>query len=229
MVLSASLGRWLVGRFTGFSALSSTSASSDGSISTTNYALDSTFTFLTLPGAVEQSLSMAREEMHMIKGDTWDDEIWGSGGGLEWVIYFGQGDGWVCDESRDRLIKSRGRLYIAGMESASSASEGVGRDVNGNVLRRNKMEEVGINVEVQSPDSIAKGADVEWKPQMIICEEGLPHGFCISECSELVVPSSDPDTEGMSVEHGEVMAEKVSVWIEDIIERSGMRRRGERV
>ncbi|KAF8430342.1 hypothetical protein EV426DRAFT_581091 [Tirmania nivea] len=204
VVLSASLGRLLVGRFTGFSTLSSTSTSSDGSISTTNDALDTTFSFLTVSGAVEQSLSMAREEMHMIKEDTWDNEIWGTGGELEWVLYFGQGDSWVCDESRDKLIKNRGRRYAAGMKSASSASNGVELGVNGNVLRRNNMEEVGIGVELQSPNNVAKGEDEEWKPQMIVCEEGLPHGFCIK--------------------HGEVMAEKVAVWIGDIIERSGKRR-----
>ncbi|KAF8431503.1 hypothetical protein BGX38DRAFT_1228709 [Terfezia claveryi] len=206
VILSASLGRWLVGIFTGFSALSSTSASPDGSISTTNEALDATFSFLTAPGAVEQSLYMAREEMHMIKEDTWDDEIWGIEGELEWVLYFGQGDDWVCDESRDRLIKNRGRRYLAGMESAPSASTSVRRDVKGNVLRRNKIEEAGIDVEL---DSVAKGADKKWKPLMIVCEEGIPHGFCIK--------------------HGEVMAEKVAIWIENIIERSGKRRRGERI
>lgn len=206
VVLSASLGRWLVGRFTGFSALSSTSVSLDGSLSTTNEALDATFSFLTAPGAVEQSLSMAREEMHMIKEDTWSDEIWGIGGELEWVLYFGQGDDWVCDESRDRLIKNRGRRYVAGMESASSASTSVERDVKGNLLRRNKIEEAGIDVEL---DGVAKGAEKEWKPLMIVCEEGMPHGFCIK--------------------HGEVMAEKVAIWIENIIEGSGKRRRGENI
>ena len=175
------MGRWLVGRFTGFNTISSTSTSPDGSILTINDALDTTFSFLTAPGAVEQSLSMAGEEMRVIKEDTWDDEIWGTRGELKWVLYFGQGDHWVCDESRDRLIKNRGRRCVAGIESASSTSTGVERDANRSLLRRDQVEEVGIDVELQGPDSVVKGVD-EWKPQMIVCEEGLPHGFCIGEC-----------------------------------------------
>lgn len=169
-----------MGRFTGFSALSSSPV---GSASTTNDALDTTLSFLIAPGAVEQSLSMAREEMQMIKEDTWDDELWGTGGGLQWVLYFGQRDHWVCDESRDRLIKSRGRRYVAGIEPASPASTGVERGANGNVVRRDKFEEVRVDVELQNPYSTAIGTDEEWKPRMIVCEEGIPHGFCIGECS----------------------------------------------
>lgn len=209
VVLSASLGRWFVGRITGFSSLSSTSTSPDGSKSTTNDALDTSFSFLTTPGAVKQSLSMAREEMHMIKEDIWDDDIWGTGGELEWVLYFGQDDGWVCDESRDRLIKNRGRRYVAGMTPASFTPTGIERDINGNALRRDRMEEAGIDVKLQSPGGVSRGTDEKWKPRMIVCEEGLPHGFCN--------------------EHGEVMAEKVAVWIEDIIDRSENRRGGESV
>ena len=184
VVLSASLGRWFVGRITGFSSLSSTSTSPDGSISTTNDALDTALSFLTAPGAVEQSLAMAREEMHMIKEDTWSDDIWGTGGELEWVLYFGQDDDWVCDESRDRLIKNRGRRYVAGMKHGSFASTGVERGINENVLRRNKAEEAGIDVK---PHSIGKGTDEKWKPRMIVCEEGLPHNFCTGEYSGLLL------------------------------------------
>ena len=46
--------------------------------------------------------------------DKWEDEVWGveneesSGETPRLVFYFGQGDHWVADHTRDALIKARG-------------------------------------------------------------------------------------------------------------------------
>ncbi|KAI5806445.1 hypothetical protein DFH27DRAFT_608596 [Peziza echinospora] len=126
-----------------------------------SHAFTATLNFLRSPGGVEQALFLARDEMQKIKHDVWGEEIWGSKEGAhmgrKWVMYFGQGDHWVADSARDKLIKSRGRR----------------------------------NVPLTDED------DDKWKPEMLICEERLPHGFCI--------------------DHGEIMAKKVVGWVDDII------------
>lgn len=46
--------------------------------------------------------------------------------------------------------------------------------------------------------SRGRGLGEDWKPKMVVCEDGLPHGFC--------------------VKHGEEMAEKVAGWVEGMVE-----------
>lgn len=97
---------------------------------------------------------MARDEMREITTDRWNTDIWGSEktGGSQLLFYFGRGDTWVADTTRDAIIKARGR-----------------------------------------------GRGEDWKPKMVVCESGMPHGFCI--------------------EHGEEMAEEVAAWVGGILDR----------
>lgn len=91
--------------------------------------------------------------MREITSDNWSDDIWGTAspdpmnpsGKIttnstptpppNLVFYFGRGDHWVAEQTRDELIKARGSLL----------------DKNG---KRNG-------------------------PKMLVCEDGVVHGFCI--------------------------------------------------
>lgn len=98
--------------------------------------------------------------MREITADKWSDDIWGatapeamipsdrnktsstSKPSPNLVFYFGRGDHWVAEQTRDDLIKARGSLP----------------DKNG---KRNG-------------------------PKMLVCEDGVLHGFCIRK---ILVPS----------------------------------------
>ena len=76
-----------------------------------------TASFVKSPHGVRQALHMARDEMSEITVDEWDDDIWGA---LKPSTHphprpvlrflFAKKDHWVADETRDELIKARGRL-----------------------------------------------------------------------------------------------------------------------
>ncbi|KAF1953189.1 hypothetical protein CC80DRAFT_494808 [Byssothecium circinans] len=126
-------------------------------------AADVTASFINSPHGVEQALHMARDEMLQITSDTWDTEIWGAAhasshahGHARPVLrfLFAKEDHWVADETRDELIRIRGRSVGSGknIEGEESASEGEDSEVE------------------------------EWKPVMEIDEEeGWQHGFCIRD------------------------------------------------
>jgi hypothetical protein len=59
---------------------------------------------------------MARDEMHEIKVDKWDAEVWGAASPsptnvprTKLFFYFGQDDHWVANHTRDHLMRHRGR------------------------------------------------------------------------------------------------------------------------
>lgn len=74
-------------------------------------ATATTLSLLTTPGALFQTLSMAREEMAEITHDRWDYSIWGSekAGVSRLWFYFGRNDHWVAEETREAIMKTRGR------------------------------------------------------------------------------------------------------------------------
>ena len=72
--------------------------------------------FLKSRHGVRQALHMAHDEMVSITHDAWDAEIWGAADpsplGIprpKLFFLFGKDDHWVADETRDELIKLRGR------------------------------------------------------------------------------------------------------------------------
>jgi hypothetical protein len=95
-------------------------------------ALDATVVFLRSVKGVRQALEMAGEEMRTIREDKWGEEVWGAanivmhgqkkGGDVvvdgkdqgtsiaKLVFYFAKTDHWIADQTRDDLLKSRGRL-----------------------------------------------------------------------------------------------------------------------
>lgn len=110
---------------------------------------------------------MSKEEMEQIGEDTFPDSIWGTPmapARTKLLMYFAEKDHWVADHRRDELIRVRGKLV-------------------GKVI---KQEDDGtLDVETEDVDG--------WKPQMYICEDNVPHGFCLS--------------------HSELMAEKLAGWL----------------
>ena len=52
------------------------------------------------------------------------------------------------------------------------------------------------------------------KPVMIIDQDNIPHGFCVSKCE--IIKETNIKLIKKS-EHSEMMAEKTKVWIEEIL------------
>lgn len=96
-----------------------------------------------------------------INEDCWKDDIWGSellkNPQTELFFYYGAKDHWVADAERDLIIEKRGRGAKRWVEAVKDGH--------------------ADEDEVQ----MLKGRDTEdgWKPRMMVCEEDIPHGFCI--------------------------------------------------
>lgn len=95
-------------------------------------ALDATVAFLRSVKGVRQALEMAGEEMRTIREDKWGEEVWGAAEIVMYgrkkdgdvvvegksqgtrtaklVFYFAKTDHWIADQTRDDLLKLRGRL-----------------------------------------------------------------------------------------------------------------------
>jgi hypothetical protein len=86
-------------------------------------AAHTTASFLKSPYGVQQALHMARDEMFQIDTDIWDEDVWGAAASEPaskhphprpiMRFLFAKKDHWVADETRDALIRTRGR-YSAG-------------------------------------------------------------------------------------------------------------------
>ncbi|KAF2669088.1 hypothetical protein BT63DRAFT_413555 [Microthyrium microscopicum] len=78
--------------------------------------LSVTVAWLRSPRGVHQTLAMAADEMRTIGRDRWDAEVWGAVhpspsnvARPKLYFYFGERDHWVADETRDDLMRLRGR------------------------------------------------------------------------------------------------------------------------
>lgn len=120
--------RSLVAAFMGLSSSSSSE----------NTVAETTCAFLKSRSGVRQALHLGADEMQTITSDKWSDDIWGIPSVEEPLaklfFYFGRGDHWVAERTRDEIIAVRGRQSYKG--------DG---------------------------------------PTMMVCEDGLPHAFCLSE------------------------------------------------
>ncbi|OJD31567.1 mfs transporter [Diplodia corticola] len=93
-------------------------------------AARTTAEFLKSPHGVRQALHLAADELLSITADRWDDEVWGSSSAsssaaaattgpspavgavpprTKLFFLFGKDDHWVADETRDELMRERGR------------------------------------------------------------------------------------------------------------------------
>ncbi|KAJ4302800.1 hypothetical protein N0V90_001691 [Kalmusia sp. IMI 367209] len=75
-----------------------------------------TAAFVKSPHGIHQALHMARDEMLQITDDTWDAEIWGAAHDSPHPhprpilrFLFAKKDHWVAEETRDELIRARGK------------------------------------------------------------------------------------------------------------------------
>jgi hypothetical protein len=93
-------------------------------------AAHTTAAFVKSPHGVQQALHMARDEMFQIDTDFWDDDIWGAAHPTEYKharahlrFLFAKKDHWVADETRDKLIQTRGRQAAAAVEEVDGLGE----------------------------------------------------------------------------------------------------------
>jgi pimeloyl-ACP methyl ester carboxylesterase len=99
--------------------------------------LSTTLGWLRSKKGVRQTLSMAGEEMRVIKEDVWGQEVWGASGGegmrqeqdtgreIPWkaprlVLYFAREDHWVEDATREAIVKARRRVDAENMKRKAS-------------------------------------------------------------------------------------------------------------
>ncbi|KAH8909212.1 hypothetical protein BR93DRAFT_537068 [Coniochaeta sp. PMI_546] len=124
-----------------------------------------TVRFLRSRDGIWQAIHMGKDEMKTIGEETWADELWEIADEAaeqarvvpKFFFYFGKGDHWVAEESRDQFIKRR--------------HEHAQRD---------------------GPEH-KKG-----KTRIVLDEDDIPHAFCIN--------------------HSEQVAEKVKLWIDEILD-----------
>ncbi|PYH41739.1 bifunctional triacylglycerol lipase/ester hydrolase [Aspergillus saccharolyticus JOP 1030-1] len=132
-------------------------------------AVDTTCGFLRSRRGVRQALHMAASEMYTINSDKWADEVWGISATndekhplTKLFFYYGRGDHWVAEETREEIIALRGKGAVGSQNGGAT-----------------------------TPTQGCSG------PTMVVCEEGLPHAFCLR--------------------HSEVMAGKVAEMVKEII------------
>ncbi|KAL5337139.1 hypothetical protein BJX70DRAFT_251697 [Aspergillus crustosus] len=136
-------------------------------------ALDATFAFLTSRRGVRQALHMATDEMRIITTDKWSDDIWG-----------------VSSESSNSSSDSQN---LEGQMSPPPPAQlyfYFGRNDHW-VAERTKEEIVAARGGSGKSDVVGRG------PRMVVCEESVPHAFCLR--------------------HNEVMAGKVAEMVRDIL------------
>lgn len=172
---------------------------------------------------VAQCLYLAADEMDVIRGDAWDERVWGSAGadggvrrregsirdgdgkkeGTKSFFFFGRKDRWVAERTREDLIAARGRVR---------------RTRTGGVLQGGYRDGDDTDEEVKE-----EGDD--WKPHMETDDQGIPHEFCIGELSSklychLLYVSNFTKCADLSTRTGysRPIAEKVAEYVREIIE-----------
>lgn len=96
-------------------------------------AASTTASFLRSPFGVQQALHMARDEMFQIDTDIWDEDVWGAAASEPQSKHphprptlrflFAKKDHWVADETRDALIRTRGRYSAGGVQEVEVVGE----------------------------------------------------------------------------------------------------------
>lgn len=99
-------------------------------------AAHTTASFVKSPHGVHQAIHMARDEMFQIDTDIWDEDVWGAAADMPESKHphprpvlrflFAKKDHWIADETRDQLIRTRGRFSYGGEEVEET--EGVGEN-----------------------------------------------------------------------------------------------------
>ncbi|KAL8811044.1 MAG: hypothetical protein Q9223_003167 [Gallowayella weberi] len=147
------------------------------------HAARTTTAFIKSPIGIKASLFLGKDEMDMITGDKWGEEVWGAATEpgtnsrdtihSNLVFFWGQNDRWVAEKTREDLINARGfRCKSKPFSSAASSISDVSSPADG------------------------------WKPSMIYDQRKIPHGFCINH-SEVVAEQVRTWVEGIIDNHNE--------------------------
>ena len=88
------------------------------------HAINATTAFIKSSMGVRQALHLARDEMEIITKADWSSEVWGAATSpgtnkrdtINWnlMVYWGKGDKWVADHTRDQFIEARGLRHDGG-------------------------------------------------------------------------------------------------------------------
>jgi hypothetical protein len=102
----------------------------------TGFPEDASYTtasFVKSPHGVQQALHMARDEMFQIDTDIWDEDVWGAAAEAPasqhphprpiLKFLFAGKDHWVADETRDALIRTRGRFSRGDVQEVEGLGE----------------------------------------------------------------------------------------------------------
>lgn len=89
-----------------------------------------TAAFLQSPHGVRQALFMARDEMTKISTDKWGEEVWGAAAAVgrgasnsRLKFLFAKKDHWLSDQTRDELIRLRGRKIMRGTDTSANHAD----------------------------------------------------------------------------------------------------------
>ncbi|GFN20777.1 hypothetical protein AtubIFM55763_002700 [Aspergillus tubingensis] len=138
-------------------------------------AVDTTCAFLKSKRGVRQALHMAADEMRTITTDKWSDDVWGIASSSSSSSSGGNAD--------DKLTASRMFFYF-------------GRNDHW-VAEKTREEIIQAKATAKSSSMVGRGKGGTG-PTMVVCEDGLPHAFCLR--------------------HSEVTAGKVAGMVMDIID-----------
>jgi pimeloyl-ACP methyl ester carboxylesterase len=151
------------------------------------HAADVTLRFLRSRDGIWQAIHMGKDEMRIIRDETWAEEIWEIAEEAaerdrdvpKFFFFFGKGDHWVAEECRDEFIKRR-------HEHAQREGPGHKRG----------------------------------RTRIVLDEDDIPHAFCISESPfpNLSESLQEDLTMFLQTDHSEQVAEKVAVWIGEVLD-----------
>ncbi|KAK8247617.1 hypothetical protein HDK77DRAFT_425932 [Phyllosticta capitalensis] len=145
-------------------------------------AARTTTAFIKSRHGIRQALHMARDELRTITHDKWDAELWGAAlpsdlqqkqraPRPQLYFLFGRKDHWVADETRDELIRLRGRSNTMANITNGSMKPTRTRGTTPPLRMTRSSSRLSR--------ASSEGADDDWKPVMEIDDTGIPHGFCI--------------------------------------------------
>jgi len=150
-------------------------------------AVETTTTFLKSPRGVMQALYLASDELRSITIDKWDDEVWGivsephrvhlstspSSSSQQPVSNTNSGKAVIAQPPKtifyfgksDHWVAEKTREDIIRSRGSIKGTTTTGNG-NGNVISRKR-------------------------PKMVICEEGLPHAFCLRHSTNMAKKTAD--------------------------------------
>jgi hypothetical protein len=136
---------------------------------------------------------MARDEMKMITEDRWDEDIWG-----------------VESSNPDAKEAIPKLFFYFGQKVSFKTDCSLMSNPVTDCLKDHWVADHTRDALIAAREGIE--GQSTGKPKMLIDQDGIPHGFCISK-----FPGCDHVSTDHNPEHGELVAEKVKLWIDEIL------------